>query len=200
MKGVAIIISIVMSLCAFQSKGEVDEYFQTIAPQSGQKQVIRLNTNVLPWGITMPNLGVEYTIGEKWSVNLNLMYCPWKLSDKFSVKTVGILPEGRWWLKSNKKGSFFNIHLNFAWFNVRVKDYRYQDCERPLLGGGIGYGYRFPLSRRWGMEFEIGAGMANMKYDCFYNVSNGALKDTRISTYWGIDRLAVTVTYDLCDL
>lgn len=180
-------------------KGQEEE-FQTMGPQSSLNRQLYISTNLLPWGLTIPNLGLEYAVGEKWSVLLNVDVCPWKMSDKFSVKTVAILPEGRWWLKSNRSGSFFNVHFNLAWFNVRSGHFRYQDTSRPLLGGGIGYGYRLELKEKWGLEFEIGAGMANMKYDRFHNVKNGALIDTRVSTYWGIDRVGITLIYNLCEL
>lgn len=176
------------------------EEFPVTAPYSTSGSALILRSNALPWLITIPNIGAEYIIAEKWSAVLDVWFCPWKLSDKFSVKTVAILPEGRYWLKTYKRGSFFNVHLNIAWFNVRANDYRYQDTSRPLLGGGIGYGYRLEFNDRWGIEFEIGAGVANTKYNRYYNVANGALKDTRVSTYWGIDRLGVTFTYYLCDL
>ena len=182
------------------AKGEESYEFKTKAPQSSADQSLRLRSNILPWCLAVPNIGGEYAVGEKWSVALDILYCPWKISDNFSIKTVSILPEGRWWLKTNQKGSFFNVHFNLAWFNVRANAYRYQDCERPLLGAGIGYGYRMKLNDKWGMEFEIGAGMANARYERYYNVPNGALKDIRVSTYWGIDRVGVTVTYNLCDL
>ena len=178
---------------------ENTEEFLTVAPLA-VNQELRLKTNILPWGLAIPNLGAEFTLGKKWSLALDVWFCPWKISNKFSVKTVAIFPQGRWWLKSNEQGSFFNLHLNVAWFNVRADRYRYQDVSRPLLGAGIGYGYRLKLNREWGFEFEIGAGMANMKYDRYYNVANGALKDTRVTTYWGIDRAAVTVTYFICNL
>ena len=176
------------------------EEFRSVAPQSGLQQELRLRSNLLPWLMTVPNLGFEYAIGHKWSAVVSAWYCPWKVSDKYSLKTVAIFPEGRWWLKTNRKGSFFNVHLNVVWYNLRFKDYRYQDLSRPLLGGGIGYGYRIELNRRWGFEFEIGAGVANTKYERYYNVPNGAVKDTRVTTYLGIDRLSVAVTYYLCDL
>lgn len=172
-----------------------------MAPQVAPPQPeLRIKSNLLPWLITIPNLGLEYVINERWSASLDVLFCPWKLSDKFSVKTVAVFPEGRWWLKTSQKGSFFNVHLNLAWFNVRANTYRYQDTTRPLLGAGIGYGYRLELNNRWGFEFEIGAGMANTKYSRYYNVENGALKDTRITTYWGIDRASVSITYYICDL
>ena len=182
------------------ARGEESEEFLTVAPLNPEHQELRLKSNLLPWCIAIPNIGAEYTIGQKWSAVLDVMYCTWKISDKFSVKTVAIFPEGRWWVNTNQKGSFLNLHLNIAWFNVRTGSFRYQDYSRPLLGAGIGYGYRIDLNNRWGFEFEIGAGVANTKYQRFYNVPNGALKDTRVSTYWGIDRASISVTYYLCDI
>ncbi|MCH5240747.1 MAG: DUF3575 domain-containing protein [Muribaculaceae bacterium] len=172
----------------------------TRAPQDGINHGLSLRSNLLPWVLTIPNIGAEYLINDKWSVAFDVLYCPWKISDKFSVKSVALLPEGRWWIKKCRKGSFLNIHLNIAWFNVRANRYRYQDSNRPLFGAGIGYGYHLEINKRWGIEFEIGAGMANMRYDRFYNVKNGALKDTRVTTYWGIDRAGIIFTYYLCDL
>lgn len=197
---VLLIIGMLLFLIPDKIKSEEVVEFPVVAPQTSLDQQLRVKSNILPWLITVPNLGVEYVIGEKWSATLDIMFCPWKLSDKFSVKTVAIFPEGRWWLKSTQKGSFFNVHLNIAWFNVRANSYRYQDVSRPLLGAGIGYGYRLDLNRRWAFEFEIGAGVVNLKYDRFYNIDNGALKDTRVSTYWGIDRASVSVVYYICDL
>lgn len=198
-KGLKLLVLLCM-LLPFGMKAEVNDSFPVVAPQGSDNPKLRLKTDLLPWLVTIPNLGAEYVINDKWSAVLDVWFCPWKLSDKFSVKTVAIFPEGRWWLKSSRKGSFFNVHLNVAWYNVRANDYRYQDTTRPLLGGGVGYGYRLELNRHWGFEFEIGAGMASMKYDRYYNVKNGALKDKKITTYWGIDRASVSLTYYLCDL
>lgn len=198
-KGLRLLVLLCM-LLPFGMNAEVNDSFPVVAPQGSDNPKLRLKTDLLPWLVTIPNLGAEYVINDKWSAVLDVWFCPWKLSDKFSVKTVAIFPEGRWWLKSSRKGSFFNVHLNVAWYNVRANDYRYQDTTRPLLGGGVGYGYRLELNRHWGFEFEIGAGMASMKYDRYYNVKNGALKDKKITTYWGIDRASVSLTYYLCDL
>lgn len=187
-------------LSPMRAKAEGNDLFLTVAPKQEYNDELRLRTNALPWLITIPNIGGEFTMGEKWSAVFDVLFCPWELSHKFSVKTIALLPEGRWWLKTNRKGSFFNVHLDVAWFNVCANNYRYQDMSRPLLGAGIGYGYRLELRQRWGLEFEIGAGMANAKYNRYYNVENGSLKDTRISTYWGIDRLSIAVSYYLCEL
>ena len=194
------LLFIILLISCPLARSQENDVFPTKAPGGIKEERLLLKTDILPWGLAIPTLGAELSLGKKWSVQLDLLYCPWKISDRFSVKTFAILPEARWWLKTNEKGSFFNIHLNVAWFNVRANAYRYQDAGRPLLGGGIGYGYRFLFNKRWGLELEIGAGVANTRYQRFYNINNGALKDTRISTFWGIDRATVAVTYYLCDI
>lgn len=181
-------------------KAQEEETLPFTAPSNASDSGWILKTNALPWFLTIANVGAEYAFAQRWSVALDVWLCPWKISDKFSVKTIAVLPECRWWLKNNRKGSFFNLHLNLAWFNVRANAYRYQDHGRPLLGAGIGYGYRLEFNPHWGMEFEIGVGMANTRYDRFYNVDNGALKDTRVTTYWGLDRAAIAFTYYISDL
>lgn len=182
------------------SRGEDRSDFQRVAPQYGVQRQLRLKTNIVPWVAAIPNLGAEFTLAQKWSACLDVWYCPWKISDKYSFKTAALLPEGRFWFSDNHKGSFLNIHANIAWYNVRFNRYRYQDRGTPLFGGGIGYGYRVDINGAWGFEFEIGAGVAHGKYDRYYNIENGALKNTQKFTYWGIDRFSLSFTYNLCDI
>ena len=83
------------------------------------------------------------------------------------------------------RGHFIGLHAHVAWFNVKWNDDRYQDTDRPLLGAGISYGYKLPLSRHWERILIWGVGYANMKYNTYYNVDNGAQLDTRVRHYWG---------------
>ncbi|MBP8872460.1 MAG: DUF3575 domain-containing protein, partial [Bacteroides sp.] len=72
---------------------------------------------------------------------------------------------------------------------------RYQSEQYPLLGAGISYGYKLPFSEHWGAEFTLGAGYANMKYNTYYNIENGAKLDTRKRNYWGITRVGASLIY-----
>ena len=194
------ILSTILFFTPFISKGQDKGEFQSVAPQYGWQHQLRIKTNLIPWIATIPNVGMEYTISRKWSAEIDIWYCPWTVNSKYSVKTASLLPEVRYWIKDNTKGSFFNLHLNIAWFNVRVNHYRYQDMGTPLLGAGIGYGYRFDINPKWGFEMEIGAGVSKAKYERYYNVNNGALKDSRTTTYFGVDRFSIAFSYNLCDL
>ena len=51
------------------------------------------------------------------------------------------------------------------------------------------------ISRHWGAEFNLGVGYANMKYNTYYNVDNGAQLDTRVRHYWGITRVGASLVY-----
>ena len=175
-------------------------YFPRKASNANLPDKLLIKSDLIPWSITIPNIGFEYKFENRWSINLDLAYCPWKLTDNFSVKTVAILPEGRFWLKDFDKGSFFNLHFSVAWYNIRYHHYRYQDKNRPLLGAGIGYGYRLNIDEKWGVEFNVGAGFFITRYNRYHNVYNGAHVDTRNTTYWGIDRLGVSFSYNLADL
>ena len=53
----------------------------------------------------------------------------------------------------------------------------------------------FKVSGPLGKEFTLGAGYANMKYDTYYNIDNGAQIETRSRNYWGITRLGLSLSY-----
>ena len=154
-----------------------------------------LKTNLLTWVLTVPNLTGEVRVSDHFALDLGLWWCPWKASDRYSLKVFAILPEGRYWFSRHAFGHYLNIHLTGAWFNLRFKDDRYQDTDRPLLGAGLGYGYQFQFNENWGLDLNIGVGYLNMEYDTYYNIENGAIRDTRRTSYFGIDRLGVSLVY-----
>lgn len=156
---------------------------------------IALKSNIPFQALSIHNLAVEVQVHEKITVDFPVM---WSISDierEHAVRGIAFQPEGRWWLKEAGTGHFFGLHAHAAWFNLKWEDNRYQTGKRPLLGAGISYGYKLPLSAHWGAEFNIGAGYANMKYDTFYNIENGAQLDTRIRHYWGITRAGISLVY-----
>lgn len=154
-----------------------------------------LKTNGIYWLATIPNLTGEVRVGKHVAIDLGVAWCPWKISDRYSLKVLSIMPAARWWFNERADGHFIDIHLTGAWYNLRWKSDRYQDVNRPALGAGISYGYQFTFTENWGLELQIGAGYVNTRYNTYYNIKNGALIDTRRTSYWGIDRLGVSLVY-----
>ena len=164
------------------------------APQTSSRYVA-VKTNLAAWAGTIMNLAADVQVSEHFSVELPVLWCPWHVSSKHAVKTFTIQPEGRYWLARPGKGHFFGVHAHIGWFNVKWNRDRYQDTSRPLLGAGISYGYLLPLGEHWAGEFTLGAGYANLKYNTYYNIGNGARIDTRTKNYWGITRVGISVVY-----
>lgn len=164
------------------------------APQTSSRYVA-VKTNLAAWVGTIMNLAADVQVSEHFSVELPVLWCPWYVSDKHAVKTFTIQPEARYWLSKPGKGHFFGVHAHVGWFNVKWNRDRYQDTDRPLLGAGISYGYLLPFNAHWAGEFTLGAGYANMRYDTYYNIDNGARIDTRTKNYWGITRVGLSVVY-----
>lgn len=164
------------------------------APQTSSRYVA-VKTNLAAWAGTIMNLAADVQVSEHFSVELPVLWCPWYVSDKHAVKTFTIQPEARYWLSKPGEGHFFGVHAHVGWFNVKWDRDRYQDTDRPLLGAGISYGYLLPFNAHWAGEFTLGAGYANMRYDTWYNIDNGARIDTRTKNYWGITRVGLSVVY-----
>lgn len=173
--------------------GQTEEEDAGVAPSAGI--YLGVKTNIAAWAETIMNVAADVQVGRHFSVELPVLWCPWHVSGKHAVRTFAVQPEARYWLSEAGEGHFFGVHAHVGWFNVKWKRDRYQDTDRPLLGGGISYGYLLPFNARWAGEFTLGAGYANMRYDTFYNIDNGARIDTRTKEYWGVTRVGLSVVY-----
>lgn len=156
---------------------------------------IGIKTNAMAWAAGLPNIAAELPISRHLSLALPLVWCPWYLSKTYAVKAFSLQPECRWWIKVAGDGHFLGLHTHICLFNVKWQENRYQDTQRPLLGGGISYGYLLPFSDKWAGEFTLGAGYANIRYNTYYNIANGACFETRSRNYWGITKMGISIVY-----
>lgn len=163
-----------------------------------------LKTSLLSWEFLMANIAADVDIAEHVSFTLPIYYSALNyFTSTIKFRTFAFQPEIRYWLKRENNGFFAGAHFGYASYNIALNgDYRYQDHNgtSPLLGGGISVGYRIPLSKhnRWNIEFVIGAGAYRMHYDKFYNTPNpkdGMLVESVKRTYWGIDNVAINISY-----
>ena len=72
------------------------------------------------------------------------------------------------------------------------KEYQY---EGNAFGAGVSWGYHQMLGKRWGIEFNVGAGVALMNYDKFKCGRCGDLVDNYNKTYFGITSLGIKLAY-----
>ncbi|WP_295935899.1 DUF3575 domain-containing protein [uncultured Alistipes sp.] len=168
-------------------------------------QSIGVKTNLLYGGVTLtPNLGLEVGLGQRTTLDLSVGYNPWNRNGDYgdNKKLVHLLvqPEFRWWTCERFNGHFFGVHAIFSKYNVGghkvqnvfKKDFRYEGFA---YGGGISYGYHLMLGTRWGLEFNVGVGVAHLAYDrygcdkCAGKVSKGK------NTYFGPTRAGITLVF-----
>lgn len=171
---------------------------QDVRQQAVPARYHALKTNVAFDAIGVLNLAYEVQLHRKMTLDLPVRWSLWDAQRKHALRVIALQPELRWWTGSEVgRGHFLGLHAHAAWFNFKWEDNRYQDAGRPLLGAGLSYGYKLPLGQHWGAEFNVGVGYANLKYNTYYNIENGALINTRIRHYWGLTRLGLSLVYRL---
>ena len=171
-------------------------------PDLRRHPFIKLKTNTLGLGLGHANIAVEYAFAEHFSVALPFYYSGGFDYFKPTLKFRGIVlqPEVRYYLKANE-GFYVGAHLGLGWYNFALNgEFRIQDHRgrRPAFGGGLGIGYTLPFKKnpRWGVEFAIGAGVYDVKYDVFYNEINGPYAEHGVhDTFFGIDNASIAFTY-----
>lgn len=159
------------------------------------ERYVALKTNIAYYAGAVANLGVEVKLHPNFTLDMPVNLSFWDMEREHGIRTVLFQPEARWWPKAAGQGHFIGIHAHVAGFNVQWNDWRYQSAGRPLLGAGISYGYSLRISDHWNFEFNLGAGYANMPYDRFYNIDNGAGNGEGVFEYWGITRLGLSLVY-----
>lgn len=153
-----------------------------------------------------PNLGLEIGLSPKTTLDLTVGWNPFNKegTEESNKKFNHILikPEFRYWLCERFNGHFFGVHPFYANYNISEhdvpllfeKEYRY---EGNGYGLGISYGYHWMLNKHWGIEFNVGVGMAFLDYEKFEckicSESNGPFK----KKYFGPTSLGIKLVYIL---
>lgn len=164
---------------------------------------LHLKSNLLGLMLLIGNAGVEADIVPHLSVNIPVFYSALDyFSQKIKFRTLGVRPSLRYWPRSVvNEGFFADIHAGIAYYNLAFNGkYRRQDHQgrTPAYGGGVGVGYRLPLSGSWHLEFELGVGAYNLNYDLFENTDptvDGPLVGRKKMIYIGPDYASVSFTY-----
>lgn len=179
-----------------QPKPVVEITEPVVKPQPESRYRWAVKTNVAYLAATVANLGVEYSFGDHYSVDLPIIYSPYTVARDYRLRFLVIQPEFRYWLKTPMVGHFWGAHLNIGSFNISVNDKNRYQSPDGFYGAGLSYGYALPLIRHWAAEFTLGAGYIYTKYDTYYNIPNGARFEKGMSyNYWGLTKVGVNLVY-----
>lgn len=167
-----------------------------------------VKTNLASDAATNINLGLEFGLSQKWTLDISGEYNPWTFSDNKKWKHLSIQPEARYWFCQKMMGHFLGFHAMTGKYNIgnidldfkmlgtdfrKLKDYRFEGW---YVGAGIAYGYAWALGRHWNLEAEIGFGYAYTRYDRYECVTCGKkLDDNKPHHYVGPTKAAINLVY-----
>ena len=147
-----------------------------------------VRTNLLWDAVAEPNLGVEFSIGNHWSLGANAgikTWPRWLIWDNDYQKNTrqwrnfAVVPEVRYYFDQVFDGVYVGVDAIYTHFNVgnvTFPFHMYPEVENARLqgsfwGGGLFAGYSWWLGRYIRIEAEagVGVGLASYeKYDCAY--------------------------------
>ncbi len=168
-------------------------------------QDIAFKTNLLYDATATFNLGAEFRLAPKWTLDLSANYNPFTFSDSKKWKHWMAQPEARYWLCESFNGHFLGLHLLGGQFNVgnvkfplgiypSTKGYRY---EGYYYGVGLAYGYQWLLSNRWSIEASVGVGYIRNHYDKYDCPKCGEWKEKSDKGYFSVTKAAVSLIYTI---
>lgn len=179
-----------------------------VASLTASAQNVVVKTNLLYDITATANLGIEFKVAPKWTVDISGNLNAWTFSDNKKWKHWVLQPEARYWLCERFNGHFVGAHLVGGIYNMgnwntdftflgtdfgQLKEHRYEGW---LVGAGIAYGYHWMLGRHWSVEAEIGIGYVYTQADKYECPRCGKqLENNKPHHYVGPTKAAVNLIY-----
>jgi hypothetical protein len=168
-------------------------------------QGICIKNNLLYDAIWVPNLNTEWTISDNLSIDFNVAYNPFQLSETKKWKLIMLQPEVRFWTFKKYAGFFWGIHTGYKFFNIGGIDrdipafgnLSASRVEGSSYDAGISLGYQWILSPRWGVETFLGAGYAKLQYDKYICAKCGEKSGSYNDNYFGPTKAGIALIYML---
>lgn len=187
-----IILLLLALLCSRQAIGQQYQVGKRATPS------LAVKSNLLHDATTSMNLGMEFKVVRKLTMDVPVTYNPWTFNDNKKFKNLLIQPELRWWSCEPFNGHFFGFHGHYAYYNVggygsdHMKESRHEGW---LAGAGLSYGYQFYIAPRWNLSFNIGLGYAYMDYEEWECRKCGDFQKKDTKHYFGPTRAGVSLVF-----
>ena len=164
--------------------------------------MIHLSTNMLYDAALVPNVGVEYAFGQRWSAKVNAMYAWWSNDSRHRYwRVAGATVEMRRWFGTNVDA----FELRGHHMGVYMGAYRY-DFE---LGGtgnmadfnysvGVSYGYSMPIARKLSLDLGVSVGYIGGNYTKYdYEYECYMWKADMQRNYFGVTRAEASLVWHI---
>lgn len=174
-------------------------------------QDFSIRTNLAWDAVSEPNLGVEFPVGEHWSVggDFGLKAWPrwlvwdWDNTNPTHWRNFAVVPEVRYYLNEVYQGFFAGADALYTHYNVgavptpfhmypEVENYRLQGS---YWAGGLFAGYAWWPWQYWRLEVEAGAAVGLAAYDR-YDCPHCGTKLAEERKVGVVPKLALNVAYN----
>lgn len=175
------------------SLSDVDEVERTF--------YLMLKTNLLFDAVAIPNVGVELSLGRRWSIAGEWMYAWWK-SDRrhrYWQGYGGYLGVRKYFGKTADGHPFTGHHIG-AYGSTMTYDVEWggrgYQASRFGFGGGVEYGYSTALARRLNLDFAIGLGFHGEEYKVYDPIdSHYVWHSTHKRNWWGPTKACISLVW-----
>lgn len=124
-----------------------------------------LKTNALYDLAAIPNIGVEFYLGNNWSLSGNYAHAWFRNSgNEWWYRIYGGEVALRKWFGRESIYKPLTGHHVGAYFQTYTFDFKFKNslyghlAEDMFIGGGVEYGYALPIARKFNLDFVIGIG------------------------------------------
>lgn len=122
---------------------------------NGFSQKLALKTNLVQWATASPNLGAEFVLSNRLSLDLSGSFNVWFPGSSLALKHVLIQPELRYWFGRPMTRHFVGATAFYSNYNVLFRHKRYYG---DAVAAGFTYGYVWVINKRWNLEATVGLG------------------------------------------
>ena len=153
---------------------------------SARAQSFAVKTNLLSDVMTTANLGVEFGIAPRWTVDFSGSYNPWTLRDGRLFRQAMVQPELRYWFCDRFSGHFVAVHALGGIFNM---------AKLPYGGKYLWLDYS-PLQQYRFQGWGAGAGYVYSRYDQFLCTTCGLKLAENVPVHYvGPTKAAISLVY-----
>jgi len=121
-------------------------------------------TNLI--GVATGSLNMELSagVGRKLSIHLPVSWNPFHFSGNRKIMHLAVQPGLRFWSWHSYSGFYTGTQVGFIRYNAGLTSLRY---DGKGYGLSLSAGYSKMVSRRWNLDFEVGAGLFRVMHDCY---------------------------------
>ncbi len=162
-----------------------------------------VRTNMLYDVLATPDLGVEFSLGEGWSVSLEGLYAWWNKKDYSRVWRIEALELSgrRYFGRKPFSGWHAGVYGQLVRYDINLNGHGALSGGsgtrgKLSFGGGLEAGYTMVLSTRLRLDFAVGVGYLTGKYQTYRHIDGHNIwRSTRMRHFVGPTRVAVALTW-----